>query len=146
MMPKTSKLLTKDALVSMQVINSKGQLMGKVKDIALEVGEIGISLAVQNDNGKVQIVHWGDIQAASDFIILKPQSQNVTQVQPQEQTQQQTKVEPKAKEKTLPACKLCGKPLTWIPQYERWYCDKDKIYADQTESSKDEGWKEVFEE
>ncbi|MGD0450573.1 MAG: hypothetical protein ABSA79_05905 [Candidatus Bathyarchaeia archaeon] len=143
-MSKTGKLLTKDALVSMQVIDSKGRLMGKVKDVALEVGKIGISLAVQNDNGEIQIVQWGDIQAASDFIILKPQSQNVTQVQPQEQTQQQTKVEPMTKQKTPPTCSMCGKPLKWIPQYERWYCYKDKIYADQTESSKDEGWKEVF--
>ena len=143
-MPKTSKLLTQDALVSMQVIDSKGRLMGKVKDVALEVGKIGISLAVQNDNGEIQIVQWGDIQAASDFIILKPQSQNVTQVQPQEQTQQQTKVEPLSKQKTPQVCPMCGKPLKWIPEYERWYCYKDKIYADQTEPSKDEGWKEVF--
>lgn len=91
-----------------------------------------------------QIVQWSDIQAASDFIILKPQTQNVTQVQPQKQTQQQIKAEPIVKQKTPPACLKCDKPLKWIPQYERWYCYKDKIYANQKESSNDVGWKEVF--
>jgi hypothetical protein len=27
-------------------------------------------------------------------------------------------------------CPECGKPLTWIPQYQRWYCKKDKIYPE----------------
>lgn len=53
-MPKTNKLFTKDALVSMQVIDSKGQLMGKVTDIALEVGKNRISLAIQKTAWKTK--------------------------------------------------------------------------------------------
>ena len=27
-------------------------------------------------------------------------------------------------------CPECNKPLKWIPEYQRWYCKKDKIYPD----------------
>jgi len=29
----------------------------------------------------------------------------------------------------LPACPTCGRDLTWIPQYERFYCYAEKAYA-----------------
>ncbi|MCX6643893.1 MAG: PRC-barrel domain-containing protein, partial [Candidatus Bathyarchaeota archaeon] len=83
-MEKTDKPLTRDALVSMQVIDAKGRLIGKVKDVAFAVGKIGIGLSVENEDGEIQSIGWEDVQAASDFIILKP----VPQAQPQQQTQQ----------------------------------------------------------
>ncbi len=45
----TDKPLTRDALVSMQVIDAKGRLIGKVKDLAFSVGKNGIALTVEND-------------------------------------------------------------------------------------------------
>jgi sporulation protein YlmC with PRC-barrel domain len=69
----TDKPLTRDALVSMQVIDAKGRLIGKVKDLAFSVGKNGIALTVENDNGEIQTVAWEDVQAAADFIILKAQ-------------------------------------------------------------------------
>jgi len=27
-------------------------------------------------------------------------------------------------------CPECNQPLTWIPQYQRWYCKKEKIYPE----------------
>ena len=125
----TDKPLTRDALVSMQVIDAKGRLVGKVKDLAFSVGKMGIALTVESEDGQIQNIAWEDVQAAADFIILKPQmvQQNVyqqpvqTAAQPvQQQTQQQT---------TQPLCPTCNRPLTWIPQYQRWYCYNDKKYV-----------------
>ena len=119
----TGKLLTRDSLVSMQVIDSNAKLVGKVSDVAFEIGKTGLSLAVETSKGEMITVQWSEIQAASDFILLKPQSsqiQNATQdqtQQPQQQTQQKL-----TKQKTPPLCPVCNKPLTWIPQYNRYYC------------------------
>jgi sporulation protein YlmC with PRC-barrel domain len=124
----TDKPLTRDALVSMQVIDAIGRLIGKVKDLAFSVGKNGIALTVENDNGEIQTVAWEDVQAAADFIILKPQMvQNTYQptqaaAQPVQQTQP-------VQQSTQPMCPTCGRPLTWIPQYQRWYCYNDKKYV-----------------
>jgi len=147
-MAKTDKPLTKNALVSMQVIDSQGNLVGKVKDVAFVVGQLGISLSVENAEGEIQCVQWQDIQAAADFILLKPQFLGgnkgecakteetlVVQSEPMKQTPQ---AEPK-KQSTQPLCPTCSQPLTWIPQYKRWYCYTDKKYVNP------EGdWEEVF--
>ena len=138
-MAKTDKPLTKDALLSMQVIDSKGRLVGKVKDVAFVVGQLGISLSVENEKGEVQSIPWQDIQAASDFILLKPQPQSISQVQStkkedleevlQENRTTQTQQTAPKKQSAKPLCPTCSKPLTWIPQYSRWYCYNDKKYV-----------------
>jgi sporulation protein YlmC with PRC-barrel domain len=121
-MEKTDKPLTRDALISMQVIDAQGRLLGKVKDVAFAVGKTGISLTLVNKEGESQNVGWEDVQAASDFIILKPQqtSQSTSQPQQQATTTQQS---------SQPLCPTCNKPLTWIQQYQRWYCYNDKKYV-----------------
>ena len=132
-MEKTDKPLTRDALVSMQVIDAKGQLVGKVKDLVFAVGKSGIALSVENENGNIQTVAWDEVQAASDFIILKPVTQTAYQPQQQQSVYQpqptQTVTQPAQQESTQPLCQTCGKPLTWIPQYQRWYCYNDKKYV-----------------
>jgi sporulation protein YlmC with PRC-barrel domain len=123
---ENDKPLTRDALISMQVIDAKGHLVGKVKDVAFAVGKNGISLTVESDAGEVKNVAWEEVQAASDYIILKPVQAVVQQTyQP---VQQQT-VQPAVQAQSAPLCPTCGKPLTWIPQYQRWYCYNDKKYA-----------------
>jgi sporulation protein YlmC with PRC-barrel domain len=143
-MEKTDKPLTRDALVSMQVVDAKGRLVGKVKDIAFAVGKTGIALSVENENGETQNIPWEDVQAASDFILLKPVPQSTSQQQQQPvQTsslseeekvfgtyEQQQPVQTVVKEQsTQPLCPTCNQPLTWIPQYKRWYCYNDKKYV-----------------
>lgn len=139
-MEKTDKPLTRDALVSMQVIDAKGRLIGKVKDVAFAVGKMGIALTVENDDGETQNIEWEQVQAASDFIILKPVAQSTYQpqqstYQPQQQQPVQTvaqpvqRVQPAQQQSTQPMCPTCGRPLTWIPQYSRWYCYNDKKYV-----------------
>jgi sporulation protein YlmC with PRC-barrel domain len=122
-MEKNDKPLTRDALVSMQVIDAKGKLLGKVKDVAFAVGKMGIALTIENNAGETQNVAWEDVQAAADFIILKPQM-----VQQTAQTVAQP-VQPAQQQSTQPICPTCSKPLTWIPQYQRWYCYNDKKYV-----------------
>jgi sporulation protein YlmC with PRC-barrel domain len=129
-MEKTDKPLTRDALVSMQVINAKGQLVGKVKDLVFAVGQAGIALSVESKNGETQTFTWEEVQAASDFIILKPVTQTAYQPQQQQSTYQAQPTQTAAQQQsTPPVCSTCGKPLTWIPQYQRWYCYTEKKYV-----------------
>ena len=132
-MEKTDKPLTRDALVSMQVIDAKGRLVGKVKDVAFAVGKAGIAICVENENGEDQTVAWDEVQAASDFIILKPAAQAAYQPQQHQSVYQpqptQTAAQPAQQQSTQPLCQTCGRPLTWIPQYQRWYCYNDKKYV-----------------
>ena len=126
---ENDKPLTRDALVSMEVIDAKGRLLGKVKDVAFAIGKNGISLTVEGENAEIKNVAWEEVQAASDYIILKPVAQAVYQqsYQPQQQAAQSTQAAQQAQ--SQPLCPTCGKPLTWIPQYQRWYCYNDKKYA-----------------
>jgi len=129
-MEKNDKPLTRDALVSMQVIDAKGQLVGKVKDIAFAVGKTGISLSVETEGGETKHVPWEDVQAASDFILLKPVPQSTSSVSEGFGANQQQPAQAEVqKQSTQPLCPTCGKPLTWIPQYKRWYCYNDKKYV-----------------
>ncbi len=130
-MEKTDKPLTRDALVSMQVINAKGQLVGKVKDLAFSVGKSGIALTIENENGEIQTVAWEDVQAAADFIILKPVPQSTYQQATYQQPAQAAAqpAQQATSQSTQPMCPTCGRPLTWIPQYQRWYCYNDKKYV-----------------
>jgi len=127
-MSENDKPLTRDALVSMQVIDAKGRLLGKVKDVAFAVGKMGIALTVENDEGQIQNVAWEEVQAASDFIILKPVAQTAYQPSYQ-QPAAQAAAPVQQQASSQPLCQTCGKPLTWIPQYQRWYCYNDKKYA-----------------
>ncbi len=133
-MVKTDKLLTRGALVSMQVVDAKGRLVGKVKDIAFAVGKTGIALSVENKFGETQQVSWEDVQAASDVILLKAvPSHELSEEEkvfgPFEQQQQEPVQTVGKKKSTKPLCPTCNQPLTWIPQYKRWYCYNDKKYV-----------------
>ena len=87
---ENDKPLTRDALVSMEVIDAKGRLVGKVKDVAFAIGKNGISLSVEGEDGQIQNVAWDEVQAAADYIILKPVAQAAYQqsYQPQQQAAQ----------------------------------------------------------
>ncbi len=126
-MDGTDRPLTRDALVGMQVIDAKGRLVGKVKDVAFAVGKAGIALSVESENEEIRNIPWEEIQAASDFIILKPAAQSAYQPQPQQQQQQP--VQTAQQQQSQPLCPTCSRPLTWIPQYQRWYCYNEKKYV-----------------
>jgi sporulation protein YlmC with PRC-barrel domain len=121
---KNPRNLTRESLVSMQVIDSEGNLIGKVQDVAFAVGKMGISLSVVNDVGEARSIPWEDIQAAADFIILKPSARNLGQTQQPVQT-----VEQQPQQQAQPLCPTCNRPLTYIQQYQRWYCYNEKKYV-----------------
>jgi sporulation protein YlmC with PRC-barrel domain len=121
---KKQKNLNRDTLVSMQVIDAEGNLVGKVNDVAFAVGKTGISISVVNDEGDTRNIEWKDVQAASDFIILKPIVYSEVQTQQPLQAAQQ-----QPQQQTQPLCPTCNRPLTYIQQYQRWYCYNEKKYV-----------------
>lgn len=108
-----AKALTKDRLVGMKVIDSAGYLVGQVKDVAFTVGTVPVSMVMilkTKEDGNKDIP-WEEVQAAGDFVILKPKA-----------------AEPAASA-TAAKCPTCGGPLTYVQQYQRWYCTKCQKYT-----------------
>lgn len=124
-MEKSDKPLTRDALLSMQVIDGQGHLLGKIQDVIFKIGSMGVSLKVEKETGETQIIDWEDVQGAADFVVVKPQAVKQQFVQPQATPQP---AQP-AQSASAQACPTCGKPLTWIAQYNRWYCYNEQKYV-----------------
>ena len=110
------KGVTKDRLIGMKVIDSKGCVAGTVKDIGFTVGKVGISINIEDEDGEVREVSWEDVQAAGDFVLLKP----VAETTPSQVVGPQQAVQ---------TCPTCKGPLSYVQQYQRWYCDKEQKYA-----------------
>lgn len=108
--------VTKDKLVGMKVIDSKGFVVGTVKDIGFTVGKVGISLNIEDQEGELREVSWEDVQAAGDFVLLKPVAEAAAPTTSGQQA-------------TPPVCPTCKGPLSYIQQYQRWYCYKCQKYA-----------------
>jgi len=118
------KAMTKDRLIGMQVIDSDGNTVGTVGDIAFTVGKMGMTLIVETKKGESREVPWEEIQAAGDFVILKPSA-----AQPQVMGPQPMGPQPVAQQPQQPVCPTCRGPLSYIQQYQRWYCYKCQKYA-----------------
>jgi sporulation protein YlmC with PRC-barrel domain len=116
------KAMTKDRLIGMQVIDSEGYNIGKVLDIAFTVGKVGMTLIVETKKGDTTEIAWENIQAAGDFVILKPSGVQAPTASVQPTAEQ-------AETSQSQICPTCGGPLTYIPQYQRWYCYKDGKYV-----------------
>jgi len=112
-MVEQEKSITRDKLVNMQVIDAQGHLLGTVKDVAFTIGKTGISLQVENKKGESRNIVWEEVQAIGEFIILKPVTPAAAQ--PEQKTQQ--------------TCSTCKGPLSFIQQYQRWYCYKCQKYV-----------------
>ena len=108
-----TEALTKDRLVGMKVIDGAGYLVGEVKDVAFTVGTTPLSMVMilkKKDRGDKDI-SWEEVQAAGDFVVLKPKS-----------------VAPAAPSAAA-TCSACKEPLTYIQQYQRWYCTRCQKYV-----------------
>lgn len=118
--PQKEKSITKDRLAGMTVIDSDGNIVGAVKDVGFTVGKAGISLSVEGKDGVMRDVAWDNIQGAGDFVLLKPSAaQPATAAAQPAQAAQQAQA----------TCSTCGGPLSYIQQYQRWYCYKCKKYV-----------------
>ena len=105
--------LTKDRLVGMKVIDGAGYHIGEVKDVAFTVGTTPLSMVMilkKKDHGDKDI-SWEEVQAAGDYVVLKPKS-----------------AEPVASSAAA-TCSTCEEPLTYIQQYQRWYCTRCQKYV-----------------
>ena len=111
-MTKQEKAVTKDTLLGMTVVDSDGRSVGTVKDVAFVVGKMGLSLRVENKKGEGRDVSWEEVQAAGDFVVLKPAQAQVQATQGTAQT-----------------CPTCGGPLRYVERYQRWWCDRDRKYV-----------------
>ncbi|MCS6785238.1 MAG: hypothetical protein NZ581_08610, partial [Candidatus Caldarchaeum sp.] len=113
---------------------------GVVQDIELPIGEGEISLQILSKYNLVEKIPWSMVGAAGDIIILK---EKISLKQP-EVSQPQPYIPPAAPQPVQPQqrgsfissvtsriplgrkeknpCPTCGKELSWIEQYQRWYC------------------------
>ena len=124
-MSKQEKAMTKDRLIGMEVIDSEGNAAGTVKDIAFTVGKMGMTLIVETKKGESREVPWEDIQAAGDYVLLKPFATQPQVLGPQPTTQP---TQPQQPQPQQPVCPTCRGPLSYIQQYQRWYCYKCQKY------------------
>ncbi len=122
-MSKQEKALTKDRLIGMQVVDSEGNNAGTIKDIAFTVGKVGMTLIIETGNKQDMEVPWEQIQAAGDYVLLKPSSTQTQTVVPQMMAQ------PQQAQAQQPICPTCKGPLSYIQQYQRWYCYKEQKYV-----------------
>jgi sporulation protein YlmC with PRC-barrel domain len=120
-MSKQEKALTKDRLIGMQVIDSEGKTAGTIKDLAFTVGKVGMTLIVEKEKGQNTEVPWEQIQAAGDYVLLKPVTVQAQVFGPQPMGQ--------SPQSQQPVCPTCKNPLRYIQQYQRWYCDKEQKYV-----------------
>jgi len=116
--------ISKSDLVGKSVIDQNGNLVGKIKDVGFVIGKQGVSLVVEDKNGGTQEFAWEQVQGCSDFCVLKP---SMAAASPQV-TAPQAAAQPTQQAQSSPRCPTCGNPLTWIPQYKRWYCYTDQKY------------------
>jgi sporulation protein YlmC with PRC-barrel domain/ribosomal protein S27AE len=138
-------------LVGMQVYNPDGFLVGTVQDVELPLGGGEISLQVLTRLNTVERVPWTNIAAVGDIAILKEKIEVKTPepaagqpptapiatppvgyppAQPPPQPGVFTSVSSKLPfGKKKQACPTCGKELTWIEQYQRWYCYNEGKYV-----------------
>jgi sporulation protein YlmC with PRC-barrel domain len=65
------KLLSRDKIVGMQVIDSNGMLLGTIKDIAFDIPSAKMALTIVDDKGKATEVASEDVTAVGDVVLLK---------------------------------------------------------------------------
>lgn len=135
--------VTRGKLIGMHVYNPDGVFVGTVQDVALPLGEGEIALQVLTRGRKTETIGWSKVGAVGDIIILKEKVE--VEIPPSEEAAAPSApsptpsaltvqaapvaVEPEKKgftgifrKKGKPLCPTCGKPLTFIDQYQRWYC------------------------
>ena len=113
--------------------------MGEVSDIGFAVGESQATLVVKVADGSFLDLPWDSVSSAKDIVLVKSgvdllkfkrtapsAAAYTTSAQAQVQAQAQTQVAASAEKRF---CTSCGRPLTWIQEYKRWYCYNEKKYA-----------------
>jgi len=118
------KTITKEKLIGMQVIDGEGRLLGTARDFSFTM-DGKMFMLIEAKDGRTQEIPWDDIQAASDFVLLK--------IKPKIGVTPTYATAPTVAAPTAPAgqtlCPTCGRPLRYIDQYKRWWCDNEQKYV-----------------
>jgi len=127
------KSIPRSKVVGMPVYNPDGYLVGNAQDLGVFPGEQKITLIIKTKYGTTVEVSWSDVGPIGDIIILsKPVKLEAPEAQATAQptTAQQVAAQPgTAATPAVVLCPKCGKPATYIPQYQRYYCYTDKRYV-----------------
>jgi sporulation protein YlmC with PRC-barrel domain/ribosomal protein S27AE len=125
--------VTRSGLVGKRVYDQEAKFVGEVQDIALKLEGKDITLIVKVSKDKKLEIPWDKVAAVRDIVLLKEKIEL-----PQEALQQPAPPAPqnllsqissffRRERKT---CPNCGKPATWIPKYQRWYCYNCRMYIE----------------
>jgi sporulation protein YlmC with PRC-barrel domain len=128
-------------LIGMQVYNPDGTLVGTVQDVELPIGGGEFSLQILSKYNTLERLPWSNVGAAADIIILKeklelkqpeippaamyaPTQPQIMPPQPAARTSPISAITSKLPfgRREGQSCPTCGKELSWIEQYQRWYC------------------------
>lgn len=132
-------MVPRGKLIGMQVYNPDGTFVGTVQDVALPLGGGEMGLLLLTKAQTIETIPWSKISAVGDIVILKERIEvktpapEVSAQYPIPVTSSKGPTSPKEKKRLgvitsvfkreeKPACPTCGKPLTYIEQYKRWYC------------------------
>jgi sporulation protein YlmC with PRC-barrel domain/ribosomal protein L40E len=102
-MPKEAKLRPIQQFIGLQVIDTKGTLVGNVKDMSLDFENKEISLKVATKDEGERDFGWEDIQSVEDVVLLKKQ----VDLTPISKEAEQVSAEAHAVQ-TLLICPSCG--------------------------------------
>jgi len=131
--------ITLSELKGKQVYAQDARRIGEVVDFGFKVGETLPFLIVRTPSGRPLEIPWSDVAAAKDIVLLKPEFKVPEELLvpavappaavPAPQPEQKPKL-PFLRKTEQKICPYCGKPATWIPQYQRWYCYNCQKYID----------------
>ncbi|MDW8021560.1 MAG: PRC-barrel domain-containing protein [Nitrososphaerota archaeon] len=136
-------MIPRGKLIGMQVYNPDGTFVGTVQDIALPLGGGEMGLLISTRAQTTETIQWSKISAVGDIIILKEKLEikappaEIAPTYPISTTPPVVKEERKGlgaitgifRKGEKPTCSTCGKPLTYVEQYRRWYCYNCGKYA-----------------
>jgi len=146
---KGKKGISRSKLLGMNVYNPDGSFVGTIKDVslAIETGEMGLLISTKYQT-EVEIP-WSNVSAAEDVMILKkavsierPPTPAPTvfpvvptaPVTPTVPVMPTAPVAPQERRGVVPIlkgivpkrekrmCPTCGKRVTFVKDYNRWYC------------------------
>ncbi len=138
------KIITKEEVIGKEVYTLEGKYLGKVKDLGITLmsgGSGEIYLFVETKEGKEASIPWKNVKAVGDIVLVQTPTKEEETVERREtiSLKQATlvkeepitpkPVEPK-REYIIPRCPTCGKPLIYVPQYDKWYCRNCEKYVD----------------
>jgi sporulation protein YlmC with PRC-barrel domain/ribosomal protein L40E len=67
------KFIPIEQFVGLQVIDTKGTLVGNVKDVSLDIENKAVSLTVSTKSKGEMDFTWDDVQSVEDVVLLKKQ-------------------------------------------------------------------------